>query len=118
MASYKPKKYTLPKNRVAEPITSLSPDNFPEFGNAAPLKSVLNFKNIVVEAEEQRKKMLEASNYDSTNPQKMSHDQLIKEGWAILPFQVPARTILVTPYTNTTTEKLEIDLFLEPFAKV
>jgi hypothetical protein len=113
MASYTPKKYVVPKNRVVEPIVSLSPDNFPEFGTTVNQKCSLNFKSQVVMAEEQRKKMLEASMYDSTNPQKMNHTQLVKEGWAVLPFQVPARSILITPYTSKNIEKLEIDTFLE-----
>jgi hypothetical protein len=116
MSVYKPPqgKYLPPKKRSTEPIVSLSPSDFPEFGavNGSP-KTVLNFKQQVLTGEETRQKALEASIYDSTDTSTMNRAQLIKEGWAVLPFQVPARIMGISSYGSTEVQRSEIEMFLE-----
>jgi len=121
MATYKPRlnKYTLPKNRVVEPISSLSPDNFPEFGSATPSpRSPLNFKQQILTAEEQRKKADDPSNYDSTKIRMMKREQLEKDGWAVLSLPKGGRGgAYISGFDISTPEKFEIDLFMESLEK-
>jgi hypothetical protein len=116
MSVYKPPqgKYLPPKKRETELVVSLSSADFPEFGsvNGSP-KTALNFKQQVLTGEEARQKALEASIYDSTDTRTMNHQQLVKEGWAVLPFHVPARFACVSSYGSTEVPRSEIELFLE-----
>jgi Fe-S cluster assembly scaffold protein SufB len=80
--------YKPPSKREKNPIiTSLSPENFPEFVATSHKASELNFKLQIEKAEAQRLAAAEAQNYDPSKVKTLTHEQLEKEGWAILRFE-------------------------------
>ena len=100
-------KYVPPKKRVEDPLKALAPENFPCFGNGGGIrKSTLDFKQQILNAEEQRKKAQEV------NTDAMSRDELIKDGWAILPLRSGVREVY-TRHGEFGTALAEIDQFHE-----
>lgn len=99
------RKYVPPKNRVVDPLACLAPENFPCFGNGGGIrKSTLDFKQQILNAEEQRKKAQEV------NTDTMSREELIKDGWAILPLRPGVREVYIR-YGGFTPVQTEIDEF-------
>jgi len=98
-------KYVPPKKRVEDPLKALAPENFPCFGNGGGIrKSTLDFKQQILNAEEQRKKALEV------NTDAMSREELIKDGWAILPLRPGVREVYIR-HGSFTPVQTEIDEF-------
>ena len=106
-------KYVPPKNRVVDPLACLAPENFPCFGNGGGIrKSTLDFKQQILNAEEERKKAVEASIYDPSKLGSMTREQKEKEGWVVIDIPKVPRTVYVK-YGHWERPKTEIDHFLE-----
>ena len=98
-------KYVPPKKRVEDPLKALAPENFPCFGNGGGIrKSTLDFKQQILNAEEQRKKAQEV------NTETMTREELEKDGWAILPLRPGVRETYVR-HGGFTPVPTEIDEF-------
>jgi hypothetical protein len=79
--------YRPPSKREKNSISSLAPENFPEFVATSRKASELNFKLQIEKGEAQRAAAAEAQNYDPSKVKTLTHEQLEKEGWAILRFE-------------------------------
>ena len=90
---------------MIDPMAALAPENFPCFGNGGGIrKSTLDFKQQVLNAEEQRKKVVEV------NTDTMSREELEKDGWAVLQLRQGVRETYVR-YGGFTPVLTEIDEF-------
>ena len=98
------RKYVPPKNRVADPLACLAPENFPEFGAGGGIrKSTLNFKNQMLNAEEERKKA-EAERAKAP----LTREQKEKDGWVVFTLPKVPRTVYVK-YGYYKGPRFEID---------
>ena len=72
------------RKKVKVEITSLGPENFPEFGSTCKRSNNQNFLARVLKGEEQRITQQRDSIYDPTKINNLTHSQLRNEGWEVL----------------------------------
>ena len=72
------------RKKVKVEITSLAPENFPEFGSTCKRTVNQNFLARVLKGEEERITQQRDSVYDPTKISNLTHSQLRNEGWEVL----------------------------------
>ena len=72
------------RKKVKVEITSLAPENFPEFGSTCKRTVNQNFLARVLKGEEERLTQQKDSIYDPTKISNLTHSQLRNEGWEVL----------------------------------
>ena len=72
------------RKNVKVQITSLGPENFPEFGSTCKRTNNHNFLARVLKGEEERLTQQRDSIYDPTKISNLTHSQLRNEGWEVL----------------------------------
>ena len=72
------------RKKVKVEITSLAPENFPEFGSTCKRTVNQNFLARVLKGEEERLTQQRDSIYDPTKISNLTHSQLRNEGWEVL----------------------------------